>query len=918
MEANLRSRRAPNLTTAMRDACRVPIPVSARIRQARTTGTLDAAWRGVVRAFLSLLLFVSTIPVCAQPNGHTPGSVIAWGENSHFGELNMPAGLSGMIAVAARAYHCLALRADGTVVAWGRNYDGESNVPVGLNSVTAIAAGARHSLALTTGSTVVAWGDTPGGKSSVPNGLTSVIAIAAGDDHSLALKKDGTIVAWGANFFGECDVPASLKSSVAIGAGSLHSLAVRPNGTVVAWGFNDYGQCNVPPGLSGVVAVAAGSAHNLALKADGTVVAWGNNDLGQCTVPSGLNGVVAIAASSGRSLALKSDGTVVAWGFDYHGTIATPAGLNGVISIATGSLVSLAVVADSSAKAGPRILVSPSDSVLTAGSEASISFSALGTMPLTYQWRKNGVDIAGATAANLILHSVTVGDSGKYSVLVRNAYGSAISDSANLAVLADGANGRQPVQPALPVPPVKAPSRKGLIVVTHGCLPGPQVQPPPQWVSDMCKAIESRVTGDWQVMPYFWTDQAWASTKLSKVSYLWNLEASVMPSAKSLGIQLGTQLAAQAWEHIHFIGHSAGAKLIQTAADTIRSLAPATETHTTFLDPYLDLDYNGHSWYGANADWADCYYALDTETRNFTDGPLAGAYNVDVTWVDPDKTLNPIACASITAESTPPVLDMICSHQAVSSHEWPHQFYLKSIQRSLDTCASSYGFSLSKEGGDWSRHDTLKPNPIPAVPCGETAPSQKPFPINLGAQLPIDLLPSAASPSGVNLYSGGGATFVTGPTQPGPHNRVASASGRTLKDGTPTTVGPVWLAVGLSITNSADFIQFDAVFTDTKSAEGLLSVYWNTNQIGMVDERVATSGLETYRFALPETVSDGLYTLSFRLDAFGQATTSLMVTNVATGFVGLTEPVRLDLAGWTTNDLPVLKLTASPGYNYLV
>ena len=62
------------------------------------------------------------------------------------------------IRIAAGAYHNLALKNDGTVVAWGENCYGQATVPAGLSGVVAIAAGALHSLALKNDGTVVAWG----------------------------------------------------------------------------------------------------------------------------------------------------------------------------------------------------------------------------------------------------------------------------------------------------------------------------------------------------------------------------------------------------------------------------------------------------------------------------------------------------------------------------------------------------------------------------------------------------------------------------------------------------------------------------------------------------------------------------------------------------------------------------------------
>ena len=82
--------------------------------------------------------------------------------------------------------------------------------PRGLANVIAVAAGANHSLALKSDGTVVAWGWNAYGQATVPTGLADVIAIAAGGDHSLALKSDGTVVAWGDNSSGQSTVPADL------------------------------------------------------------------------------------------------------------------------------------------------------------------------------------------------------------------------------------------------------------------------------------------------------------------------------------------------------------------------------------------------------------------------------------------------------------------------------------------------------------------------------------------------------------------------------------------------------------------------------------------------------------------------------------------------------------------------------------
>ena len=89
------------------------------------------------------------------------------------------------MAIAAGSSHGLALRSDGTAVAWGDNYYGQATVPVGLSNVVAIAAGSYHSVALRNDGTLVAWGDNSYGQTNQPAGLTFVVDLAAGGTYTL-------------------------------------------------------------------------------------------------------------------------------------------------------------------------------------------------------------------------------------------------------------------------------------------------------------------------------------------------------------------------------------------------------------------------------------------------------------------------------------------------------------------------------------------------------------------------------------------------------------------------------------------------------------------------------------------------------------------------------------------------------------
>ena len=108
----------------------------------------------------------------------------------------------------------------------------------------AIAAGGDFSLALKRDGTVVAWGDTTYGQATVPVGLTGVVSIEAGQYHALALKADGSIVAWG----NSTEVPSAVNGVgvISLAAGWNNSIALKSDGTIVAWGNNHRGQNNPP------------------------------------------------------------------------------------------------------------------------------------------------------------------------------------------------------------------------------------------------------------------------------------------------------------------------------------------------------------------------------------------------------------------------------------------------------------------------------------------------------------------------------------------------------------------------------------------------------------------------------------------------------------------------------------------------
>ena len=84
----------------------------------------------------------------------------------------------------------------------------------------------------------------------------------------------------------------------------------------------------------------------------------------------------------------------------------------------------------------PAIAVQPVGQTLARGASATFSVTATGGTPLSYQWRRNGVNISGATASSYSKSNIQSADVGLYSVVVSNPYGTVASVEASLKLTA--------------------------------------------------------------------------------------------------------------------------------------------------------------------------------------------------------------------------------------------------------------------------------------------------------------------------------------------------------------------------------------------------------------------------------------------------------------------------------------------------
>jgi uncharacterized delta-60 repeat protein len=365
------------------------------------------------------------------------GMVVAWGDNE-YGQATVPDGLGSLVGMAAGDHHSLAIKADRTVVGWGLGGNGELDFPAGLGAVVAVAAGNTHSVALRADGTVAVWGGSLDGQTLVPAAAFNVVAIATGAHHVLALRSDGRVVAWGNNTLGQATVPANLTDVIGIAAGAWCSFAVKADGTVAAWGRNDFGETNFPAGPTGAFAVQGGDTHGVAVLSDRTAVAWGSAPAGAGSVPAGLTNIAAISAGGYHNLALKLDGTITAWGANSFNQASGPASATQVYAVAGGQFYSLALVP----LVGPTVITQPVTVVAGPGEVATFTVGATGAGTLSFQWQKNGVNLAngsrifGVNTSTLTLTSLQGDDAANYRVVVKDDTGQTNSVAVPLTVSA--------------------------------------------------------------------------------------------------------------------------------------------------------------------------------------------------------------------------------------------------------------------------------------------------------------------------------------------------------------------------------------------------------------------------------------------------------------------------------------------------
>ncbi len=289
----------------------------------------------------------------------------------------------GWESVVSNGSQTFAVKDDGSLWAWGYNWDGE----LGLGDPS------MHGVA----------------RSPVRIGVeTDWRKIVTGAGRAFGIREGGSLWAWGYNGQGQLGLGGS-------GYGSTVRLPTR---------VGDQG------GWQQIVSSGYGT---FGVKDDGTLWAWGYNydgrlGLGEQSINQHVTEPTSIGAShewrtlfsgsssedwwASRTFASRRDGSLWAWGYNGDGRLGLANVTEGVVREPARVMVDF-----------PEITVQPAGSGLLApGGSVVVSLGAVGAPPLSFQWYRGTVAVDGANGSS---YEATA--PGSYRVVVSNSRGSATS-----------------------------------------------------------------------------------------------------------------------------------------------------------------------------------------------------------------------------------------------------------------------------------------------------------------------------------------------------------------------------------------------------------------------------------------------------------------------------------------------------------
>jgi hypothetical protein len=381
------------------------------------------------------------------------------------------------------------------------------------------------------------------------------------------------------------------------------------------------------------------------------------------------------------------------------------------------------------------------------------------------------------------------------------------------------------------------PGKDKLVVITHGWSPPWDLLPNADWVTDMVNALSGVVDNSVWVQPYYWLDAC---------------HTYYAPDALANGMERGSLLGwcianDNQWQHVHLIGHSAGAGVIFAAANELvrqRAMGNFSGTiHLTFLDPFSPSTIaNAYASVLGPNDWADNYYIYDISdslTNGDTSKNFNCAHNVDITNVG-------------------------------ASHGFPIDWYHATITGKYPNDANlgndnlynglRYGFPRGLEAGEPNWQESL------GLPVGNS-------PIFIGESLKQRVLKKIKAISKkIQAFTN---SYI-----------ISSVTGlnNILADGISLfTQSPVWVHTLIDMPESTNYVRFTYQFNGT--GDGYLTAYFNENLILIGDQRFDSNQPHDSGKIMVGNLMQEDNWLTFRLDPIEQGQANIFISNIEIGTI---------------------------------
>ena len=301
------------------------------------------------------------------------------------------------------------------------------------------------------------------------------------------------------------------------------------------------------------------------------------------------------AGGNGLTYQWKKDGTDIAGATSATLSLSNvqlvQAGAYSVVVTNAGGSIASSSATLTVSNLSPSIATQPTAQAVIAGKAATFSVVASGTVPLAYQWRKDGTAISGATSSTYSISSTSTSDAGSYTVVVTNSVGSVTSSAAALTVSIPPSITTQPSASSVTVGNVASFS-----VVATGTAPLNY-----QWRKDGA-AISGATSSTYTIASAKTTDAGSytvivANSAGSVTSSAATLTVNALPRLYSLAVR--TALGANQRLIVGFT-MSGGAKnvLLRAAGPTLGAFG----VPETMVDPTLEL-YSGPALTASNDNW---------------------------------------------------------------------------------------------------------------------------------------------------------------------------------------------------------------------------------------------------------------------------------------------------------------------------